>query len=295
MGKRLSYNYVKNYIESFGYTLLSDTYKNVHIKLKLECDKGHEYESNFNNFKKGNRCPVCAGKKKHTYNEVRQYIENQDYTLLSDTYNNAHTKLKVRCDKGHEYEVSFANFQQGYRCPVCAGNVKLTYNYVKQYIEKEGYTLLSNAYKNAFNKLKIKCPKGHEYEVKFNNFQQGQRCPLCFNETMSSKAEKELAEFIKALLYDKNVLINDRTQIINPLTGKNLEHDIFVPELKIAIEYNGTYWHSLENAVRNDKIKREQCKEKSINLLIVKEGKWIENKQLEMMKIEKWIKGYHEI
>ena len=232
---------------------------------------------------------------KLSYKYVKQYIKKHVYKLLSNEYKNSKTKLKLKCPEGHEYKVKFNDFQQGYRCPICAGNVKLTYDYVKNYIKKEGYTLLSDTYKNAFNKLKIKCPKGDEYEVKFNNFQQGQRCPLCFNETKSSKAEKELAEFIKALLYDKNVLINDRTQIINPLTGKNLELDIFVPELKIAIEYNGTYWHSLENAVRNDKIKREQCKEKSINLLIVKEGKWIEDKQLEMMKIEKWIKGYHEI
>ena len=42
MPKKLTYEYVKNYIESFeGYKLLSEEYKNAHIKLQLKCPEGH--------------------------------------------------------------------------------------------------------------------------------------------------------------------------------------------------------------------------------------------------------------
>jgi len=39
----LTYNYVKEYIESFNYTLLSTEYINAHVKLSICCDKGHKY------------------------------------------------------------------------------------------------------------------------------------------------------------------------------------------------------------------------------------------------------------
>jgi len=67
---------------------------------------------------------------------------------------------------------------------------KHTYEYVKNFIKSEGYTLLSDTYKNGQVKLSVKCNKGHEYEVKFNKFQQGQRCPFCYNELIFSKQER---------------------------------------------------------------------------------------------------------
>ena len=82
--------------------------------------------------------------KKLTYEEVKNYIELQGYQLLSKEYINNHTKLKMICDKGHECEITFGNFKQGKRCRTCAfekisQDRKLNYNYVKEYIELQGY------------------------------------------------------------------------------------------------------------------------------------------------------------
>ena len=54
-----------------------------------------------------------------------------------------------------------------------------------------------------------------------------------------SKAEIEIQEFVKTIT--DNVICNDRTQLVNPLTGCNLELDVYIPDKKKAIEYNGTY------------------------------------------------------
>jgi hypothetical protein len=72
----------------------------------------------------------------------------------------------------------------GQRCPTCArikrGMLKRnTFQCVKRFIENEGYKLISKEYKNAHTKLQIKCPEEHRFEMKFNAFQQGQRCPEC--------------------------------------------------------------------------------------------------------------------
>lgn len=52
-----------------------------------------------------------------------------------------------------------------------------------------------------------------------------------------SKGEKEIVNYIKSI-YNGIVLENDK-KIIHPY-----ELDIYLPEINIAIEFNGTYWHS---------------------------------------------------
>ena len=59
---RLKFQDVKNYIENFGYTLISQEYINAHTKMIVECPEGHRYEVNYNNFKTGKRCKECSSK-----------------------------------------------------------------------------------------------------------------------------------------------------------------------------------------------------------------------------------------
>ena len=54
---------------------------------------------------------------------------------------------------------------------------KLSFEYVKNFIESENYKLISEEYVNNRTHLDIKCPDGHIYKVKFNVFQSGSRCP----------------------------------------------------------------------------------------------------------------------
>ena len=57
--RRLKYDDVKTYIESFGYKLLSTEYINNSSKLLVQCDKGHKYKVAYSNFQQGQRCPYC--------------------------------------------------------------------------------------------------------------------------------------------------------------------------------------------------------------------------------------------
>jgi len=285
---KYTYEYVKNYIESFDYTLLSDTYKSNRTKLLVKCDKGHEYGVTLGNFKAGYRCPECLGVKRNTYEYVKQYIESDGSVLLSDNYTNNRVKLVVECSKHHIYKIRFNNFQQGQGCPVCGGTQKHTYEHVKQYIESVGYVLLSDSYINDRTKLLIKCDEGHEYNVTFNTFSGGRRCPACWFESSSSVPEKEVQQFVSSIL-DCDVIYNDRTQIVNPLTSKNLELDIWIPSMKKAIEYNGAYWHSMKYQMIKDCIKQERCKQKGIDLLIVTDHNWLNNNEFERQKIKMWL------
>lgn len=56
---KYTYKYVKEYIESFDYKLVSDKYENAKSKLNVECPKGHKYYPTFNHFLEGRRCSQC--------------------------------------------------------------------------------------------------------------------------------------------------------------------------------------------------------------------------------------------
>lgn len=286
--RKLTYEYVKNFIENIGYKLLSKEYKRAFSKLEIECHKGHKFKMAYADLQRNHRCPECQHpSKKFTYEYVKDYIENEGYELLSKEYKNHKIKLEMKCNKGHIFKLNFGVFKNiGTRCLECAGNKKLTYDFIKEQIEKEGYKLLSTKYKNARTKLEIECDKEHIYEVTYGHFKSGKRCPKCSNNV--SKAEKEIFNYIKENI-DCEVIENDRKQIINPKTNHPLEFDIWIPSLKKAIEFNGKYWHSSDYARERDRIKKEQCIKKSIDLLVIKESKWTKNKEACLEKIKEFI------
>ncbi len=85
----------------------------------------------------------------------------------------------------------------------------------------------------------------------------------------SSQTERDIADFIESL--GVAVIRNNRDLIENPTTGKSLEVDIWLPEHEIAIEYNGDYWHSIND---NTELKRELLADIGIDLIVIKESDW---------------------
>ena len=259
----------KELVESVEYELLEE-YKNAITKVKLRCKNGHEYSVLPNSFKRGNRCPVCSGlcpiQAKEQFLDL--LIEQERYELLSE-YKDIKTKVKIRCDKGHEYSVTPNSFQQGHRCSKCVGQCSIQAK--EQFLEllvKDGYELLSE-YIDTKVKVKLKCPNDHEWDVIPNNFvSKYSRCPHCAGST----GQRLLQEMLLEYNFGK-VIYNDRKVL------DGLELDIYYPELSIAIEYQGNYWHSLQKTIINDKRKKKLCKEKGIKLIEVWDDDFLKNSQ----------------
>mgnify|MGYP002621816560 CR=1 FL=1 len=96
-------------------------------------------------------------------------------------------------------------------------------------------------------------------------------CPYCLKQQYSSK-EKEVLDWIKTI-YSGEIIENDRT-ILN---GKEL--DIYIPEKKLAIEFNGDYWNNEEKVGKYyHQEKSLACREQNIRLIHIFEHEWI-NKQ----------------
>jgi len=88
--------------------------------------------------------------------------------------------------------------------------------------------------------------------------------------------QKEIFDWLKA--NGSNVLFNDRTAIAP------LELDIYDPKNKVAIEFNGSYWHSeafLDRDIAKNKhaTKTRLCQEKGIRLIHVFEHTYLEKEE----------------
>ena len=281
---KFTYEYVKEYFESFGYTLISKEYKRAGDKLNCICPNGHEWSVTFNFFKnRGVRCPKCQGHQKYSIEEVRECYEKEGYTLLSNEYKGNLKKMDIMCNKGHIYQASFSVFKRGQRCPYCSGNAKLTYEYVKEYIEKEGYTLISNKYEGAFKFLTVCCDRGHEYDVTWANFHKGRRCPHCKN---NYKGEKTIKEFL-----EKHNIEFITQYSVKELYYKNiknkLKYDFYLPSLNICIEYDGRqHFEPVDFANKGKEWALEQFELTKIRDNI--KNKYCEDKDIKLIRIPYW-------
>ena len=230
----------------------------------------------------------------NTYDFIKKQFENKGYKLLSKKYKNNQIKLKVKCPKGHLYKVTYNKFQQGKRCPICYNIIRSnekrpSLNERKEIFTKYNHTLLTRKYTNNYTKLLVKCSKGHKYKTTYHSFQQGRRCPICWELEKHSRSEKDCLDVIKQIIPNEIIIENDRSQIINHITNQFLELDIYIPTLNKAIEFNGEYWHSFDDQKYRDKQKQIQCKEKSIDLLTIWYQDWVDDREKQIQKLKGFI------
>ena len=185
-------------------------------------------------FKNGQRCKECYfNRRRLNFEHVKQKIEEEKYKLLSTKYNTNQDLLDVECDKKHIFKITYACFQQGSRCSICwyiknkqyGLDKRLSYTFIKQSIENEGYKLLSD-YDNCRQKLIIECDKEHVYEVIWSNFKSGTRCPKC-----QFKTEKIVIEFLQ----NKKIKTISQFKLLNDTK----KYDILCKDYNIIIEIDG--------------------------------------------------------
>lgn len=106
-------------------------------------------------------------------------------------------------------------------------------------------------------------------------------CPECGLYTRGSIAEQQVADFIKSV-YAGTMIRNDRTLLLG---NKALELDILLPDINIAVEYNGMFWHSydsVETSKQRNKhqYKTNECEKLGIQLIQVFESEWTTQQEL---------------
>lgn len=114
------------------------------------------------------------------------------------------------------------------------------------------------------------------------------KCPICFP-TGSSTQEQELITFCRQFF--KNLKTHDRTLI------KPYELDIVIPELHLAIEFNGIWYHSVEAGTPSGYhlMKTELCEQQNYRLIHIWEDEWNNDKNELKEKLKSVFENKEEI
>lgn len=180
----------------------------------------------------------------------------------------SHKKVWWLCSNGHTYSQQINNKAiLKYGCPECSGRkASDTNNLATQYPEivKEWHPTLNKDLKvtevtyGSEKKAWWLCPKGHSYKATINNRTLRQSgCPQCSNQ--SSEPEiRILSEF--KYLFDN---------VVSRFKKNGIEIDIYLPEFKLGIEYDGKHWHKEKE--EQDLDKNNRLATQNIHLIRVRE------------------------
>ena len=110
-----------------------------------------------------------------------------------------------------------------------------------------------------------KCKCGHRWVAKINSRYQGHGCPRCAKQNKTSFPEQAVFFYVKRRFPDaisryKGILPN------------GMELDVYVPSLRIGVEYDGANWHK-DSGLDHERNKYRLCKEKGVKLLRIKENR----------------------
>lgn len=279
-GKKHQDTVIKEFNEA-GYTLL-DTYQGALVKvntLKQSC--GHIFLVRPSDItrKRNIVCPICFPSRRgeYTMEDFNAEILKLDLEPLSNFKDFKTNVLVNKKACGHIYEINPGHLlynKIGATCKICNS------------IKDRFFTSLINnnmtsvgEYATSQTPIQVKniyC--GHEYTVTPNNLvssSTGIVCRICNPTQQVSKGEIEIFEFITSI-YDGWVIQSER-QILN--NGKEL--DIVIPDLGIAIEYNGSKWHSDECKDSTYHLdKTNEVESYGYQLIHISDVEWITNKDI---------------
>lgn len=148
-----------------------------------------------------------------------------------------------------------------------------SYDFINKHSTVEILTPLEEYLKMDFKTqpLKWKCKTcGNIFETRRDNNEMGTgRCYTCFP-YVPSKYELEIQNYLRNIGCN-DIIIRDRT-ILYPK-----ELDIYIPSKKLAIEFNGLYWHSTQYCPGSYRhlIKTQNCLEKNIRLVQIFEDEYV--------------------
>ncbi len=279
--RKLTIDDVKLICDELGFTLLSQSFVNAHAHLQIisnNCPEKHICNINLNNLqnrKDDRSCPVCQKKTKTTVDEVRNFCKTIGYTCLSNECGGYYKKLDIICNKGHKTKTSWGLLVGGKRCSECKRDkLKKHIDDIRVLCIKRGFELLSTQY-DARQKLEMKCPEGHVFNIWWNNFRAGNGCIKC----SISKSEmfcRLIVETMFGVKFD-NVKPPFLRRRLGNKCGR-MELDIFNVDLGLAFEYQGgqhyrVLWYNndLEAQHKRDKLKADLCKQNDITLIPIPE------------------------
>ena len=251
-----------------------------HKEVWWKCIRGHEWQAKIYNRNIGKGCPYCSGQiVLKGYNDLQTINPNlakewnfeKNGDLKPEFFSaNSHKKVWWKCIRGHEWQATIYSRNTGRGCPYCSGRYvikdendlqSINPKIAKQWHPTKNLNLLPCDVTAACEKkVWWKCSKGHEWQATVANRNKGSGCPVCNSERSTSFPEYALLYYFKKY----------GLEVVHLYREKGYELDIYIPSKKIAIEYDGGFWHG--NKTKKDLEKNQKCVKDGIQLYRIREG-----------------------
>lgn len=254
-------------------------------KVWWRCKNNHSYREVVEaRTGRGNNCPYCSGRRvQQGFNDVATthpaHIEDWNYdknTILpTEVTAGSNKKVWWKCTKcGHEWQAMVSTKTRAESgCPLCVNRiiVKGKNDFATEHPELmlewsdrntiDPTTIASRSGKKAW----WKCSKcGSEWlSVIYNRVVNGSGCPDCAQRLQTSMPEQVIYQYLKR--YYPTAVNRYKAEWL-----KGSELDIYIPDLKCGIEYDGARWHQDKN---KDEKKSALVNRHGISLIRVREEK----------------------
>lgn len=269
------------------------------------CKKHGVYDHSVlvSNFIYGQECNKCVleqrtidslspSKSKKFFDSCKKKHQNSDgtpkYIYNENSYKGNNEPIDVYCPIHDYWWHPIARMHKfGRGCKYCGydsmkKNLTLTQENVIERLRKlfPNFTFEKTIYKESKQYVTITCPEHGDFEQLIYSALQGKcGCKECANNG-TSILEKEIINYLKSICSD-NIETNNR-ELLKPK-----ELDIYIPSKKLAIEFDGLYWHSEYNRDKNYHIQKTiECEKKGIRLIHIFEDEWLEKRSIVQSRLK---------
>lgn len=262
--------------DKYDYSLVE--YRKGNKKDFIICPEHGRFEQVRSNHLQGKGCSKCnpkIGDKLSTKEFITRAKEvhgdEYDYSFV-DYKSNKH-KIVIICLEHGEFKQEPRGHLEGYKCPACKGNKKLTteeFIIRASEIHDDKYDYIFSNVNGSRNKVKIICPTHGEFMQVVDSHLRGHGCPKC-NE---SKGEK----LIKWYLDKIGIEFQQEKTFDGCVDIRKLRFDFYLPNYNSCIEFDGIHHFEvieygdgkLKDTIKKDNIKNKFCNDNNIPLLRIK-------------------------
>jgi very-short-patch-repair endonuclease len=276
------------------YDYSQTVYLSYHQKLTIICPEHGPFEQTPASHLAGHGCPDCkAAGARERFRSPDKFLararakhgDRYDYSKVE--YSNNCTPVTIICPEHGPFEQQPQHHARGSGCPICGRLAKSGSRNSKhrdaacsfidraRQVHGDRYDYSEVRYNGAMKPVTIVCPDHGPFEQTPNNhINQPNGCPKCAHNV--SRPEMELQQFVEGMVDSTQVRFN-RRDLIYPY-----ELDIVIPGKQIAVEFNGTVWHSELFKKDNNyhKKKTERCLARGYQLIHISEYDWTNRRDL---------------
>lgn len=210
---------------------------------------------------------------------MRAIAVAQGGLCLSKAFSGWHEHLNWRCSVGHEWNATPANVKKGTWCRQCSmaesgKKRRLDLGELREIAAARGGALLSEEYKDCFQRLKWRCGNGHDFQASASNVKRGRWCGECAVFLGERICRLHFEAYFKCPFPKARNL-----DWLRNTTGYFLELDGYASHLKppLAFEHQGLQHYkdreffTIGSIQDRDQLKRDLCRKHGVVLIEVPE------------------------